>query len=83
MYGRVCVNVGEAGNGVVVVAVLLWSLSLKDPVRSGSRGNPCLEYYSTEHLLLFLGNLDDGPVDLRYPFGCEEYLRCSVGLYCI
>ena len=49
MYGRVFVNVGEVDNGVEVVAVFLWSLSLKDPVRSRSRGNPCLEYHSTEH----------------------------------
>ena len=33
MYGRVFVNVGEVNSGAEVVAVFLWSLSLKDPVR--------------------------------------------------
>ena len=54
MYGRVFVNVGEVNSGVKVVAVFLWSLSLKDPVWSYSRYNPCVEYHSTKHFS-FLG----------------------------
>ena len=49
MYGRVFVNEGEVDSGVKVVAVFLWSLSLKDPVWSCRRCNPCVEYHSTKH----------------------------------